>query len=172
MTSSCFGCYCCTCCGCFRRHCGCCCSFRCLHGFAGISTVAPVHSATADATAVTVTVLRATTVAATKCVCRLQALRELARITRCGGRILIYVWYVETLNRVRSPSPTTSAQGPFSLLNTAVQPSVLECLWTGRALEHQSGSVGERKFPSQDGRLLREPIFTVIGPCWSSRILC
>ncbi|CDJ37160.1 hypothetical protein, conserved [Eimeria tenella] len=41
---------------------------------------------------------------------RLQALRELARITRCGGRILIYVW----------------------------------------ALEHQSGSVGERKFPSQD----------------------
>ncbi|CDI86134.1 hypothetical protein, conserved [Eimeria praecox] len=41
---------------------------------------------------------------------RQQALGELARITRPGGRILIYVW----------------------------------------ALEHEAGSVGERKFPSQD----------------------
>ncbi|CDI76296.1 hypothetical protein, conserved [Eimeria acervulina] len=41
---------------------------------------------------------------------RQQALRELARITRPGGRILIYVW----------------------------------------AQEHEAGSVGERKFPSQD----------------------
>lgn len=41
---------------------------------------------------------------------REQALGELARITRPGGRILIYVW----------------------------------------ALEHEAGSVGERKFPSQD----------------------